>query len=125
MADRLANAQTPLAGEDVIVRAVQFFSKEGWPAQSQSSRVAIFVGRPKIPLWLPFVTVLGFLCLVFPGLLMCAFVIPRMIRFRNIVVTTTPIPGATDVCVTYPRAVKKLVSRFMKSLPPIRERANP
>ncbi len=119
MADLLANAKTTLAGEDVIVRAVQFFTNERWRAQSQSSRVATFVGRPKIPVGLLFLTVLGFLMFIVPGILMYILVIRRVIRFQNIVVTVTPITVGTDVVITYPKTATKLVDRFLRVLPPL------
>ncbi|MHB8304135.1 MAG: Ig-like domain-containing protein [Acidobacteriaceae bacterium] len=49
MADLTASCRTTLAGEDVIVRAVQFFTNDRWRVQSQSARVATLIGRPKIP----------------------------------------------------------------------------
>jgi len=100
MADFVANAKTTLPGEDVIVRAIQFFTNERWRAQSQSSRVATFVGRPKIPVGLIFLTVFAFFMFVVPGILMYILVIRRVIRFQNIVVTTTPIAVGTDVSQT-------------------------
>jgi len=119
MADFVANAKTTLPGEDVIVRAIQFFTNERWRAQSQSSRVATFVGRPKIPVGLIFLTVFAFFMFVVPGILMYILVIRRVIRFQNIVVTTTPIAVGTDVIVTYPKLATKLVSRFVSALPPL------
>jgi hypothetical protein len=124
MADLLANAKTGLAGEEVIVRAIQFFTNERWRAQSQSSRVATFVGRPKVPWGLVFLTVLAFLCFVIPGIIMYFLVIRRVIRFQNIVVTTTATPEGTEVTVTYPNTAVKLVGRFMAALPPIAARAS-
>jgi hypothetical protein len=117
MADLVANAKTSLPGEDVIVRAVQFFTNERWRAQSQSSRVATFVGRPKIPVGLLLLTILGFLMFVVPGILMYILVVRRVIRFQNIVVTSTPTAVGTDVVITYPKMAKKLVDQFVSALP--------
>jgi hypothetical protein len=52
--------------EELQVRAVQFLTNEIWRAQSQTSRVATFVGAPKIPwLQLLFAVLLTF-CFAFP-----------------------------------------------------------
>ena len=119
MADLLANTKTALPGEDVIVRAVQFFTNERWRAQSQSSRVATFVGRPKIPIGLLFLTVVGFAMFIIPGILMYILVIRRVIRFQNIVVTVSSISTGSDVAITYPKMATKLVDRFVSALPPL------
>ena len=47
MADLIANTQTSLPPEEVMVRAVQFFTNENWRAQSQTNRIATFVGLPR------------------------------------------------------------------------------
>jgi hypothetical protein len=69
MADLTVNVTTTLPPEDVLVRAVQFFTNERWRAQSQANRIATFVGRPKIPILkiLIFVFLLAFF--VLPGLI--------------------------------------------------------
>lgn len=43
MAQEITNIKTTLLSEDVIVRAVQFFSNSRWRVQTQSSRAATFV----------------------------------------------------------------------------------
>lgn len=119
MAELLKNARTELPGEDVIVRAIQFFTNERWRTQSQTSRVATFVGRPKLPWGLLFLTVLGFLFFLVPGIILYFLVVRRMVRFQNIVVATTPFSGGTDVAITYPKTVSKLVNNFVEVLPPV------
>lgn len=49
MADLIATTSTTLQPEEVMVRAVQFFTNERWRAQSQTNRIATFVGIGKIP----------------------------------------------------------------------------
>jgi hypothetical protein len=119
VADLLANAKTRLSGEDVIVRAVQFFTNESWRGQSQSPRVATFVGKPKLPWGLLFLTFLAFLCFVVPGLILYFLVIRKVYRFQNIVVATTPEAAGTDVTITYPKPASMLVRRFVEVLPPV------
>lgn len=46
MADLVTNGKTSLSAEEVIVRAIQFFSTERWKATSQSARTATFEGKP-------------------------------------------------------------------------------
>jgi hypothetical protein len=119
MADLVANAKTALPGEDVIVRAVQYFTNERWRTQSQSPRIATFVGRPKIPFGLLFLTLIGFFFFIVPGIIMYILVIRRVIRFQNIVVTVTPIAGGTEVVITYPKPAHKLANGFLGVLPAI------
>jgi hypothetical protein len=42
MADLVATKSTSLGAEEVLVRAVQFFTNENWRAQSQTNRIATF-----------------------------------------------------------------------------------
>ena len=49
MADLVDEAQTTLAPQEVISRAVQFFTTEKWRATTQSDRIATFEGKPPIP----------------------------------------------------------------------------
>ena len=117
MADLTASCRTALAGEDVIVRAVQFFTSDRWRVQSQSARVATLIGRPKIPVGLILLTIVGFFFFIVPGFLLYLLVIRRVVRLQNIVVTVTPVSGATDVVITYPKTVGKLANAFIDSLP--------
>jgi len=117
MADLVATRQTTLPGEEVIVRAVQFFTNEKWRPQTQSERIATFMGRPPIPWGLLLLTIIGFICFIVPGVIMYILVVRRMIRFQNLVVTVSPAKAGTDVNVTYPKHAKKLVDRFMGLLP--------
>ena len=66
MADIVKSVQTSLAAEEVIVRAVQFFTTENWRPTTQSSRTATFQSKPPIPwLWL-LLTILGFVACIVP-----------------------------------------------------------
>jgi hypothetical protein len=117
MADLIANTQTSLPPEEVMVRAVQFFTNENWRAQSQTNRIATFVGRPKIPWYHLVLANLLVLCLVLPGLIYYLLIIKKIRALQNIVVTTTPVASGCDVAVTYPPHAQRLVDSFLAALP--------
>ncbi len=123
MAELTASCRTSLAGEDVIVRAVQFFTNDRWRVQSQSARVATLIGRPKIPVGLILLTIVGFFFFIVPGFLLYILVIRRAIRLQNIVVTVTPVPNGSDVIITHPKTVSKLANAFIDSLPKLAAQA--
>jgi hypothetical protein len=70
MADKVATGKTSLASEEVIVRAVQFFSTEKFRVSSQSGRMATFDGKPPIPWGMLFLTMIGFMFFVVPGVIL-------------------------------------------------------
>jgi hypothetical protein len=117
MAEQVANGKTNLPPEEVIIRAVQFFTGERWRPQTQSARIATFVGRPKISavLWLS--TVLGLMCFVIPGIILYWVMIRKAYAFQNIVVTANPILGGSDVLITHSPQVADLVQSFLAVLP--------
>jgi hypothetical protein len=117
MAELVANGKTTLPPEEVIVRAVQFFSGERWRAQTQSSRIATFVGRPKISPMLWLATILGLVFCVVPGVILYFVMIKKAYAFQNIVVTANPASEGSDVIVTYSGQVADLVQRFLALLP--------
>jgi hypothetical protein len=117
MADLTATKGTSLPPEEVLVRAVQFFTTETWRAQSQTNRIATFVGVPKLP-WIQLL-IAGVLmaCLIIPGVVYYVIVIKKARRLQNIVVTTTPREQGCDVVVSYPPTAAKLVENFFAALP--------
>ena len=117
MADSVLTKQTNLSGEEVITRAVQFFSTERWRATTQSARSATFEGKPPIPWFMILFTIIGYCCCVVPGVIMYVMVIKKLRRFQNLVVTATPMSTGTEVVVTYPGHAKKLAGRFLEALP--------
>ena len=117
MADLILNKQTNLTSDEVVTRAVQFFSTESWRTTSQSPRAATFEGRIPIPWFMILCTVIGYFCCLVPGIIMYFMVIRKIRRFQNIVVTTTPMSRGTEVVVTYPNHAKKLAQRFLNALP--------
>lgn len=117
MADLVANKQTSLTCDDVVVRAVQFFATENWRPTGQSARTATFQGKPKIPWFMLLLTVVGFMACIVPGVIFYILVIRKMYRFLNIVVTATAINGGSDVVVQYPAPAAKLSRRFLEALP--------
>ena len=117
MADVVSRGTTTLGSEDVIVRAVQFFSTENWKPTSQSTRSATFQGRPAIPWFMLLLTVVGFFACLVPGIIMYIMVIKKMYRFRNLVVTASAVSGGSEVTVQYPPPAAKLAARFLEALP--------
>lgn len=117
MADVVTQGKTSLGPEDVIVRAVQFFSTENWRPTSQSQRAATFQGKPPIPWFMLLLTIVGFIACIVPGVIMYIMVIRKMYRFQNLVVTANPIPGGAEVVVQYPKPAAVLATRFLDALP--------
>ena len=117
MADSVLTKQTSLSGEDVVTRAIQFFSTASWRATSQSARAVTFEGRVPIPWFMILLTVIGYLCCLVPGIIMWVMVVRTMRRFQNLVVTATPMSRGTEVVVTYPGQARKLAERFLQALP--------
>ena len=117
MADKVTNGKTSLPSEEVIVRAVQFFSTEKFRASSQSGRTATFDGRPPIPWFMLLLTIIGYLCCIVPGIIMYFMVIRKLRRFHNLVVTASPIDGGTEVSVTHPDWAASQAKRFLAALP--------
>ena len=112
-----AQSKTTLAGQEVIIKAIHFFTSERWRTQSQTERGATFVGRPRIPWILIFFTFIAFCFFIIPGIIMYILVIRKAYRFQNIVITTSPIDNATDVSITCSKNAKKIVQQFLLTLP--------
>jgi hypothetical protein len=117
MADLVVTKHTTLTADDVLVRAVQFFTNENWRAQSQTNRVATFVGVPKIPCLQIVLAFILTACFVIPGLIYYLLVIRKLRRLQNIVVTTTPNQSGCDAVVTYPPHAQRYVDSFLAALP--------
>jgi hypothetical protein len=117
MADVVTQGNTSLNSEEVIVRAVQFFSTENWRPTSQSARTATFQGKPAIPWLMLLLTVVGFVACLIPGVIMYIMVIRKMYRFHNLVVTASPVPGGSEVIVQFPPPAANLAARFLEALP--------
>lgn len=117
MADLVAQRTTSLPPEEVLVRAVQFFTTERWRAQSQTNRIATFVGVPKMPFIQIALALILTACLVVPGVIYYLIVIRKVRRLQNIVVTTTPKDSGCDVVVSYPPHAEKMVTNFFAALP--------
>lgn len=131
MAQKVTNAKTTLSAEDVIVRAVQFFTNERWRAQTQSSRAATF--RANVPVSQ---IVTGLFLLVAGFILSCTIVgmivgIPMFIAgssilffakrrardSRDLVVTATQSGSGSEVVITHADQAARSVNQFVESLP--------
>ena len=117
MADSVLTKQTNLSGEEVVTRAIQFFSTENWRTTSQSPRNATFEGRPPIPWFMMLLMIVGYICCIIPGIIIKIMVIKKMRRFQNIVVAAASMNQGTEVTVTHPSHAKKLAERFLAALP--------
>lgn len=51
MAQQTTTWQTTIPSEEVLVQAVQFFTKENWRVQTQSARAATFMRKARRPWW--------------------------------------------------------------------------
>jgi hypothetical protein len=119
MAEQITNARTTLGAEDVVVRAVQFFTTESWRMRTQSTRIVTFAGKGKIPCGLLILTIIAFFFFVIPGLLLYILVIRKTYSYQNLVVTTTPVAGGSEVVITHPASAQAMVQRFIAALPPL------
>ncbi len=117
MTDLTATRNTTLPPEEVLVRAVQFFTNEKWRAQSQTNRIATFVGMGRVAWSQIAIMLILFLCGFVPGIIYYLVVITRSRRLQNIVVTTTPADSGCAVVVTYPPHAQKMADAFFASLP--------
>lgn len=118
MADLVADKHTSLSPDDVVVRSVQFFTTGRWRAQSQSQRIATFVGRPPIPIGMLILTVIGFAFCIVPGIVFYVLAVRKAIQLQNIVVTANPASdGGSDVIVKHSKTAATLVRDFVNSLP--------
>ena len=117
MSDQIANGRTSIGAEEVIVRAVQYFSSAKWRPSGQSSRTATFQGMPPIPWGLMLLTILGFAACIVPGVICYVLLIQKARRFQNLIVTANPIPGGAEVVVNYPGFASSAVDQFIQTLP--------
>ena len=115
----ITNKDTSLGGEEVIVRAVQFFSTEKWRITTQTSRSVTFQGRPRIPWFMICLTILGFFICLLPGIILYVWVIRKMYGFVQLVITVSPISGGSQICIQSPKTANKLVNKFVEALPPL------
>lgn len=125
--------QTALQGEEVILKAVHFFTDERYRVQTQAERTVIFAPGFELPL--------GGIVMFIGGIILCATLVGAIIGvplliigaisvakaksrargFRGaLVITTAPIKDGAEITITYPpRAFRtsKLVKRFTETLP--------
>jgi len=117
LADHVQTKTTTLAPDEVIMRAVQYFSSGKWRTQSQSQRIATFIGRPPIPVLYLLLTLVGFAFCIVPGIIIYFMGLRKMIQLQNIVVTASPTAAGTDVVVKHASSATRLVREFLAALP--------
>ena len=81
---KFSHKKTTCSEEEVIKRAGQFFADNGWLIQDQAESEATFKGRPPIPLRLLFLTIVGFLFFIIPGVIVYRVLVKRAVRLQNI-----------------------------------------
>ena len=127
------NYQTALQSEEVILKAVHFFTDERYRVQTQAERTVIFALGFELPL--------GSIVMFISGVILCATLVGAIIgvplliigaislakaksRARGsrgaLVITTAPIKDGAEITTTYPpRAFRtsKIVKKFVETLP--------
>jgi len=131
MAQKVTNVKTVLSAEDVIVRAVQFFTNERWRTQTQSSRAVTFRANMPVPkiitgfflliggITLSF-TIIGLIVgipLIIAGFSILFFAGRQMRGSRDLVVTATPSGNGSEIVITHSQQAVRSVDQFIKSLP--------
>ena len=117
MADTVATQGTSLSCEDVIVRAIQFFSTEKWSVTTQSQRAVTLKGKPPIPIFHCILTAIGLVCCALPGIILYFLLIRKAMQVSNLVVIANPVESGSEVSITHPSNAKKLVRKFFDALP--------
>lgn len=118
MKNIVTTKQTSLSGEEVITRAIQFFSNEKWRATTQSTRTATFEGKPPIPVFYLFLTMAGLFFFIIPGIILYIRLVKKMHRFQNLVVTVSPNNKGCEVVITCSSTyAKKMTDGFVEALP--------
>jgi hypothetical protein len=116
MENLVINGKTSIPSDEVIIKAVQFFSTEKFVPTSRDGRIATFSGRPPIPWFMMLLTILGFFLCLLPGIIMYFIVIRKMLRFVQIVITANPVANGTEVIISYPKSAEKMANRFLAAL---------
>jgi hypothetical protein len=117
MSDLVQNKKTTMKHDEVIMKSVQFFTTGRWRTQSQSERIATFVGTPPIPFGLLLLTIVGFALCVIPGIIIYIMAIKKIRTLQNIVITANPVEGGSEVIIKYSKPAEKLVADFVATLP--------
>lgn len=119
MAELVATAHTSLSPEEAVERSVMFFPGEKWRARTHMAKTATFEAKPPIPWGMLFLTIIGFMVFVVPGIILYFVVIRKMYRLQNLVVSATAANEGSDVIVRYPKHAKKAVIEYIKALPDV------
>ena len=117
MADLTSACRTPLSGGEVLNRAVAFFSSYGWRVRQSSIDSHFLLLRKGIGWKLQMLLVLGFMCVVIPGMVLYWWLVKRSAPIRQIRFAVTVVDRGSELVVTFPRKWRRLVDLFMDSLP--------
>lgn len=60
---------------------------------------------------------LAFLACVVPGVIYYIFIIQKLRRFQNLVVTANPLPNGSEVVINYPSFASAIVTGFTENMP--------
>jgi hypothetical protein len=129
MISHFSTTGTTASANEVLAAAADFFSAEHFAIEFRTERKVTFAGKPRFPRHILAVIVLGYVCLIVPGIVLQVLLDRRFRRFESLEVTaTSAFPGA-DVNIVYPGWAWKHVRNFMMRLPKtpmgsvVRERA--
>lgn len=111
------NYSASLESAEVITKASSFFSQEKWKVTSQTPQSVILQGKPAFPWGMLFLTLIGFVLCLIPGIIMHAKTKKRTRQVFHLIVNATPIPGGSEVTFQYPNEAEALVSQFITTLP--------
>ena len=110
--------KTTLKPNEVITRAIHFFSTSKWILHSQSSTIVTFRGKSNIGCSPVLVTMVLLIFAVIPGLIYFYYVRTHL-PMVNIVVSANDIDSkGSEVIVSYPQYEDKRVKEFISTLPP-------
>jgi hypothetical protein len=113
---------TTLVCEEVIVRAMPFFSAKNWTPSTQTARSATFKGNQRASCWILIgIAICGLLIPGTWGISMAPAAILIILLFKkshpNLIITTNPVSGGSEVLIHHPKSAEPLVKQFIETLP--------
>jgi hypothetical protein len=129
MISHFSTTGTTASATEVLAAASDFFAAERFAIGMRTERKVTFAGKPRFPRHILALIVLGYLCLIVPGIVLQLFWDRRFRRLESVEVTVASAFPGTDVSIVYPGWAWKYVRNFMTRLPKpamgraVRERA--